>query len=102
MRMVLLTMLIFGVCCAQFSWAEDALGVWKVMPARSTDPYAESLIVRFEPHVKGEAFTLDWTGGDGRVTTSSTILYFDSKPRDFQDRECLGTQSSRRLDGRTV
>jgi hypothetical protein len=101
MRMVLLP-LIVGVFCAQASWAEDVFGVWKIIPARSTDPYAERLIVRFEPHVKGEAFTLDWIGGDGRVTTSSTILYFDSKPRDFQDRACLGTQSSRRLDGRTV
>jgi len=58
--------------------------------------------VRFEPHAKGEVFTLDRIDGDGRATTSSTILYFDGKPRDFQDLGCSGTQSSRRVDGRTV
>jgi hypothetical protein len=34
--------------------------------------------------------------------TSSTILYLDGKARDFQDSACSGTQSSRRLDTRTV
>ncbi len=34
--------------------------------------------------------------------TSSTILYLDGKPRDFQDLGCSGTQSSRRVDNRTV
>lgn len=30
------------------------------------------------------------------------ILYLDGEPRDFQDFVCSGTQSSRRVDGRTV
>ena len=34
--------------------------------------------------------------------TSSTILYLDGKPRDFQDLGCSGTQSSWRVDNRTV
>jgi hypothetical protein len=73
-----------------------------VNPIRSTDPYPKSLTVRFEPHAKGEVFTLDRIGGDGRATTSSTILYLDGKPRDFQDVGCSGTQSSRRVDSQTV
>jgi hypothetical protein len=80
----------------------DAFGVWKVNPIRSRDPYPTGLIVRFEPHPKGEAFTVDRISGDGRVATSSTLLYFDGKPRDFQDVRCSGTQSSRRVDRRTV
>ena len=47
-------------------------------------------------------FTLDTVAADGRASTSSTILYFDGKTRDFQDSACSGTQSSRRVDGRTV
>jgi hypothetical protein len=73
-----------------------------VNPIRSTDPYPKSLTVRFEPHAKGEVFTLDRIGGDGRATTSSTILYLDGKPRDFQDVGCSGTESSRRVDSQTV
>ena len=47
-------------------------------------------------------FTLDRIETDGRTTSSSTILYFDGAPRDFQVFECSGTQSSRRTDSRTV
>ena len=60
------------------------------------------MTIRIEPHPKGEVFTLDKTGRDGRATTSSTILYLDGKSRDFQDEDCSGTQSSRRVDIRTV
>ena len=87
MRIAVLLILIGAAC-----WAGDAFGVWKV----------KSLTVRFEPHAKGEVFTLNKIDGDGRTTTSSTILYLDGKPRDFDDTKCSGTQSSRRLDGRTV
>jgi hypothetical protein len=45
---------------------------------------------------------MDTIHDDGQVTTSSTILYFDGKPRDFQDLGCSGTQTSRRVDNRTV
>ena len=58
--------------------------------------------MRFEPHTKGEIFTLDRVDPDGRSTTTSTILYLDSKPRDFQGFGCSGTQSSKRLDSQTV
>jgi len=47
-------------------------------------------------------FTLDRIDQDGRATSSSTILYFDGTPRDFQDFGCSGTQSSRRVDSQTV
>ena len=74
-------------------------------PTRSTlagDAEAKDLTMRFEPHAKGEVFTLDRTGRDGRITTSSTLLYLDGNPRSFEDRECPGTQSSRRVDDLTV
>ncbi len=39
--------------------AGDAFGIWNMNPARSTDPYPICFTVRFEPHAKGEVFTLD-------------------------------------------
>jgi hypothetical protein len=88
---------------AAFSGA-SMLGTWKMDPARSsfigaTSP--KSLTMRIEPHVRGEVFTLDRIEADGRSISSSTILYFDSTPRDFQDFDCSGTQSSR-LNGQTM
>jgi hypothetical protein len=62
----------------------------------------KSLSVRIEPHAKGEVFTLDRVESDGRATSSSSILYFDGAPRDLQDFDCTGAQSSRRLDSQTV
>jgi hypothetical protein len=46
--------------------------------------------------------TVDILATDGRASTSSTILYLDGKARDFEDAACSGTQSSRRVDSRTV
>lgn len=85
------------------SWASDAFGVWKLNSALSTGAGNEkSLTLRIEPHNRGEVLTLDVLAADGRASTSSTILYFDGKAREFQDSACSGTQSSRRLDSRTV
>ena len=36
------------------------------------------------------------------MTTTSNILYFDGKERDFHGSLCTGTQSSRRVDSRSV
>jgi hypothetical protein len=96
MRIAALLLLIGAACSTLPSWAGDAFGLWKVRLADST------FGVRFEPHAKGEVFTLDRIDTDGRWTTSSTILYLDSKPHDFQGFGCSGTQSSRRLDSQTV
>jgi hypothetical protein len=85
--------------------ADDAFGIWTMNPARSTlapDPRPKSITIRIESHTKGEVFTLDRIEADGRSTTVSTILYMDGKPRDFEDSECSGTQSSRRMDSQTV
>jgi hypothetical protein len=87
------------------SWAEGAFGSWKMNPARSTFPAdrpPRSLMLRIEPHANGEVFTLDRVERDGRATSDSTILYLDGRPRDFQDVGCSGTQSSQRVDNRTV
>lgn len=85
--------------------AEDAFGTWKVKPAGSTSNVSsdiESFTVRIGPHAKGEVFTLDKIERDGRATTSSTILYLDGKPREFQEASCSGTQLSQRLGKETV
>jgi hypothetical protein len=85
------------------SWASDAFGVWKLNAALSTGAGNEKrMTLRIEPHNRGEVLTLDILAADGQATTSSTILYLDGKARDFQDSVCSGTQSSRRLDSRTV
>ena len=95
-------LLLIGASCITTSWAEDAFGIWKINPARSTDPRPTSLVIRFEPHSKGEVFTLDTTDRAGRAATSSTLLYLDGKPRDFHDLACSGTQSSRRVEKAAV
>src|SRR6476619_1498055 len=101
MRIVSLIMLATATC-----WAVDAaFGTWKLNAARSTfagDTQPKSLIVRIEPHAKGEVFTLDRTEINGRATSSSILLYLDDTSRAFHDAGCSGTQSSRRVDSRTV
>src|SRR5258708_38703610 len=101
MRIVLLIMLAAATC-----WAADAVvGTWKLNAAQSTlagDIQPKSLTVRIEPHAKGEVFTLDRTEANGRSTSSSILLYLDGTARAFQDAGCSGTQSSRRVDSRTV
>ena len=94
-------MFLFGAS----GWAGGAFGTWMMNPARSTlasYPRPKSITIRIESHAKGEVFTLDRIEADGRATTSSTLLYLDGKLRDFQDAGCSGTQSSRRVDSRTV
>ena len=85
------------------SWAGEAFGLWKLNTARSTVAgNQKSMTLRIERHTRGEVFTLDSVATDGRTSTSSTILYFDGKARDFEDSACSGTQSSRRVDSGTV
>jgi hypothetical protein len=81
------------------------LGSWKLNAARSIfagDIRPKSLTVRIEAHARGEAVTFDRTEVNGQTTSSSIILYFDGVARDFQQGECSGTQSSRRVDSQTV
>src|SRR5579871_5632988 len=85
--------------------ASDAFGIWTMNAARSTGlpgPHPQSITLRIESHAKGEVFTMDRIEADGRITTSSTILYLDGQLRQFQDPGCEGTQSSRRVDPLTV
>jgi len=85
--------------------AESVFGIWKVDTTRSTPKRGiqpVEITVRIDPHAKGEIFTLDRIEADGRSISLSTILYFDGAPHDFQDSRCSGTQSSRRLDSRTI
>jgi len=101
-RVVPILMMVGCIGWAEQGGAEGAFGTWKIVPKLSSGALPRSLVVRFQPHSKGEVFTLDQTGDDGLAKTSSTILYFDGKPRDLQDFDCSGTQVSRRLDDRTV
>lgn len=81
------------------------LGTWRVNTNRSKfagGGAPRNLTVRIDPHSNGAVFTLERVEKDGRATTSSTMLYFDNMPRDFQDFDCAGAQSSRRLDVRTI
>ena len=90
---------------ATTGWSEEAFGTWQMNAAKSAfggDSRPRSLTVRIEPHAGGEALTLDRVEADGRVTSASSILYFDSQPRRFEDFDCSGIQSARRTDGRTV
>jgi hypothetical protein len=91
------------ILLAATSWGGDAFGAWKLNQARSTfASNQKTMTVRIEPHTRGEGFTLETVTLDGRASTFITILYFDGKARDFEDSTYSGTQSSRRLDGRTV
>ena len=86
-------------------WAQAAYGTWSLNAARSTfvgDTQPRSLIIRIEPHSKGEVCTLDRIEADGRAISSSTTLYLDARARDFRDAECSGTQLSRRIDSQTI
>jgi hypothetical protein len=86
-------------------WADEAFGTWKVDPARSTllaDSHPKAVILRIERHTKGEVFTLDAIREKGEMVTTSMILYLDGKEREFQGDTCFGTQSSRRVDQRTI
>ena len=100
MRTVLLLIVtVTGYC------AESTSGTWKVNATRSGSTGGTQLrivAVRIDRHPRGEVFTLDKIEADGRTTSSSTILYFDGVPHDFQDFGCSGTQSSRRVDSRTI
>ena len=96
MRIILLLALASGA-----GWGNDAFGIWKMNPRRSTfaaDPVASSFALRIERHAKGEIFTVERTEQDGRSGSDSTILYLDRKPRDYQDLDCKGIQSSQRVD----
>jgi len=100
MRSLGLILLLGSACSAQ-----DAFGTWKMNPARSTfigDPHPRAVTVRIGRHANGETFTFDRIRGNGQATTFSIILYMDGKDRDFQDADCAGAQSSRRLDEWTV
>ena len=98
MRAAMVILILTATCRAA-----DISGAWKANPAHSVLPGDRKAIrIRLEPHTRGEVFTLDTVTPDGRASTSSTILYLDGRARDFRDPGCFGTQSSRRLDDRTV
>ena len=100
MRIVLVLVLTGGAC-----WGDDALGIWKMNLGRSAfaaERAPRNFTLRIERHAKGEVLTVERTEQDGRSSSDSTILFFDRKPRDYQDLDCRGTQSSQRVDNRTV
>src|SRR5215469_15929408 len=92
---VLLAVICFG----------QPFGTWKLKTARSTfagDIRPKSLSVRIEPRARGEVVTVYRTEINGQTTTCSMVLYLDGVARGFQQGECSGTQSSRRIDGQAI
>lgn len=102
MRIAGAFLLVFGACLNLLVSGADAFGMWVANDKRSTNAYQHAVVVRFEPHPKGEIFTLDQIDRNGRSTTSSTILYLDGKAREFEGFGCSGTQFSRRLQSEAV
>ena len=95
----------FLMLLAAAGWAGAAYGTWTLNAARSTfagETQPRSFTIRIEPHPKGEVFTFDRIEADGRITSSSILLYLDGTERDFREGECSGTQSSRRIDSDTI
>jgi hypothetical protein len=95
----LATVLLATACFGQ------TFGKWKLNAARSNfagDIQPKVLSLRIEPHVRGEVVTSDRTEANGQTISSSVVLYLDGVARDFQQGECSGMQSSRRIDGQTV
>jgi hypothetical protein len=93
MRVLLVSVLLAATNFGQ------TFGTWKMNAARSTfsgSTQPKTMTVRIEPHPNGEVFTLDRTEADGHTNSSSTLLYLDGEPREFQDFGCSGIQSSRR------
>jgi hypothetical protein len=81
------------------------LGNWKLNAGRSTfagDIRPKMLSLRIESRAKGEVLTLDRTEVNGQTITSSMVFYLDGVARGFQEGECSGTQSSRRIDSQTI
>ena|SRR5579883_3252015 len=99
MRILLGSALLAASCIGQ------TYGTWNMNPALSTFTGAsrpKSITVRIEQHPKGEVLTVDRIETDGRTISSSGILYLDGLPREFQDFECSGSQSSRRVDKQAI
>jgi hypothetical protein len=99
-KQVLLALALLGTGCFG-----QTFGTWKMSASRSIFTGVrkpKSLTVRIEPHAKGEVVTVYRTEVSGQATSSSIVLYLDGVARDFQQGECSGTQSSRRIDSHTV
>ena len=100
LRRLFFAVVLWRACCLG-----QPFGSWNLNAAQSTfagDTHPRSFTIRIEPHTKGEVCTLERIEADGRAISSSSILYLDGKERDFRDGECSGTQSSRRIDSRTI
>jgi hypothetical protein len=91
--------LLAAICLGQ------PFGTWKLEVARSTfagDIRPKSLTARIEPRARGEVVTVYRTEINGQASSCSMVLYLDGVARGFQQGECSGTQSSRRIDSQTI
>jgi hypothetical protein len=85
--------------------AQNVFGTWRLNPARSVfsgQPQPRSLVLRLEPHNRGEVVTVDRVERNGQAATTSTLLYLDMAARAYEGGGCSGTQSSRYMDLQTV
>jgi hypothetical protein len=90
----LLSLLILG---AVRSWPQEAFGTWKGLDRRG-----KAVVLRIEPHARGEVVTVDRILPSGTAATTSLILSLNGEPREFRGERCAGTQTSKRLDDRTI
>jgi len=86
MRIILLLIL------AAPAWSDSVFGRWSVRENCSPDGDSGIVLIRIEPHPKGEVFTVDRVDRDGRATTDSTILYLDGRSRHYQAAACSGSR----------
>lgn len=85
--------------------AQNVFGTWRLNPARSVfagEPQPRSLVLRLEPHNRGEVVTVDRVERNGQAASTSTLLYLDNAARVYEGGRCSGTQASRQLDLQTV
>jgi hypothetical protein len=85
--------------------AQNVFGTWRLNPARSVfsgEAQPRSLVLRLEPHNRGEVVTVDRVERNGQAASTSTLLYLDSAARVYDGVGCSGTQASRHLDLHTV
>jgi len=61
-----------------------------------------SLTARIEPRARNEVVTVYRTKINGQASSCSMVIYLDGVARGFQQGECSGTQSSRRIDSQTI
>jgi hypothetical protein len=96
MRTILIIVLLVGAGFGQTT------GAWKMNRDKSKhnddQPFAQSFVMRIEPHPDGEAITIWRVTQDGRSETDSYIQRFDGKDYPFPRVERFDSFNARKLE----